>query len=72
MVIQAVPGMKERHLLTHWMTTRRTSVEEAPKTRRRMVEQDSKNSRSAVEERPSFIVKPQKNEQLWQSQITFY
>lgn len=49
-MIQAVPGMKERHLLFHWMTVRRTSIEEASKTCRRMIEERSKNIRSAFEE----------------------
>ena len=47
-MIQAVPGMKERHLLFHWMTVRRTSIEEASKTCRRMIEEKSKNGLSLL------------------------
>lgn len=79
-VIQAVPGMKERHLLFHWMAGSRTSVEEASKTCRRSgedvwkngyrkVEGWSKNIRRIFEEWPFIIVEPQKLFVLWQSRI---
>jgi hypothetical protein len=49
MVIQAVPGMKERHLSFHWSVISRTSVEEATMPCRTAVEQQSNNGRTTVE-----------------------